>query len=329
MNDPIQEALEEARRQAENAPEQPRGNEEAPGESWRAHLHVNEKGKLMMNLHNTVVIMRHEFSASFRFSEFECEVVDMDGKPIEDADILEMQATLQNWGLRSVARTTVQDAIDLVARDFRFHPIRDYLDDLEWDGTPRLDWLFPYYFGSLALRQGMKLDDVHPYHREIGCRFMLGLVARIYDPGCQQDYMVILEGGQGETVAPYDGLTLTPAAPAQGPPPVTLALLRRGQDRFNIFCSPCHDRTGSGNGMIVRRGFKRPTSYHSDRLRSVPIDYFYQVMTEGYGVMPSYAPQVPPEDRWAIAAYIRALQLAVERSPELKQDLEKQAGVQP
>jgi len=119
----------------------------------------------------------------------------------------------------------------------------------------------------------------------------------------------VARGGQGETVAPYDGLTLTPRAAAQqGPPQITMALLRRGQDRFNIFCSPCHDHTGSGNGMIVRRGFKRPTSYHIDRLRNVPIDYFYQVMTEGFGVMPSYASQVPSEDRWAIAAYIRALQ---------------------
>jgi mono/diheme cytochrome c family protein len=117
-------------------------------------------------------------------------------------------------------------------------------------------------------------------------------------------------GGMGEKIAPYTGLTVFRVAVPPGPPPVTLALLKRGQERFNIFCSPCHDRTGSGDGMIVKRGFKRPTSYHTDRLRSVPVDYFYQVMTEGFGVMPSYASQVPPEDRWAIAAYIRALQYA-------------------
>ncbi len=118
----------------------------------------------------------------------------------------------------------------------------------------------------------------------------------------------VARGGPGETIAPYDGLTLASQVLPPGPPPITMALLQRGQQRFNIFCSPCHDRTGSGHGMIVRRGFKQPTSYHTDRLRNVPIDYFYQVMTEGYGVMPSYAPQVPPADRWAIAAYIRALQ---------------------
>jgi mono/diheme cytochrome c family protein len=117
-------------------------------------------------------------------------------------------------------------------------------------------------------------------------------------------------GGPGETIAPYTGLTLSRQVLPPGPPPVTLAMLQRGRERFNIFCSPCHDRTGSGNGMIVQRGFKRPTSYHTDRLRSVPVDYFYQVMTEGFGVMPSYASQVPPEDRWAIASYIRALQYA-------------------
>jgi mono/diheme cytochrome c family protein len=120
----------------------------------------------------------------------------------------------------------------------------------------------------------------------------------------------VARGGPGEKIAPYTGLTISRQTLPAGPPPVTLALLHRGQERFNIFCSPCHDRTGSGNGMIVQRGFKRPTSYHTDRLRSMPVDYFYQVMTEGYGVMPSYAPQVPPEDRWAIAAYIRALQVS-------------------
>jgi len=117
----------------------------------------------------------------------------------------------------------------------------------------------------------------------------------------------VARGGPGETIAPYDGLTLARSS-LQTPPPITLALLRRGRERFDIFCSPCHDRTGSGHGMIVRRGYKQPTSYHSDKLRNVPIDYFVQVMTEGFGVMPSYAAQVPPEDRWAIAAYIRALQ---------------------
>jgi mono/diheme cytochrome c family protein len=95
---------------------------------------------------------------------------------------------------------------------------------------------------------------------------------------------------------------------AQMPFPVTRELLLRGQERFNIYCSPCHDRVGTGRGMIVQRGYKQPTSYHIERLRTAPIGYFFNVITEGYGVMPTYAPQIPVADRWAIAAYIRALQ---------------------
>jgi mono/diheme cytochrome c family protein len=86
------------------------------------------------------------------------------------------------------------------------------------------------------------------------------------------------------------------------------ALLARGQQRFNIYCANCHGRTGAGDGMIVQRGYRRPPTYHSDRLRGVPIGHFFDVMTNGFGAMPSYALQVPVGDRWAIAAYIRALQ---------------------
>ena len=93
------------------------------------------------------------------------------------------------------------------------------------------------------------------------------------------------------------------------PFPLTRELLQRGQERFEVFCAPCHDRTGSGNGMIVQRGYRRPPSYHIDRLRQAPIGHFFDVMTHGFGSMPDYADQVPPRDRWAIAAYIRALQL--------------------
>ena len=94
------------------------------------------------------------------------------------------------------------------------------------------------------------------------------------------------------------------------PMPMTRALLERGRNRFNIYCTPCHGQVGDGRGMVVRRGYKQPTSYHDERLRQVPIGYFFDVMTNGFAVMPSYAPQLPPEDRWAIAAYIRALQLS-------------------
>ena len=92
------------------------------------------------------------------------------------------------------------------------------------------------------------------------------------------------------------------------PMPVTAEVMARGQERFNVFCSPCHGRTGQGNGMVVQRGFRAPPSYHEDRLRNAPVGYFFDVMTHGFGAMQDYAAQVPVADRWAIAAYIRALQ---------------------
>jgi mono/diheme cytochrome c family protein len=94
------------------------------------------------------------------------------------------------------------------------------------------------------------------------------------------------------------------------PPPLTLALLQRGQQRFRINCTPCHSELGDGNGMVVQRGFSAPPSYHIDRLRQAPTQHFYDVMTNGYGAMYSFAGRVSPQDRWAIAAYIRALQLS-------------------
>jgi hypothetical protein len=94
------------------------------------------------------------------------------------------------------------------------------------------------------------------------------------------------------------------------PFPITLDVLKRGQERFNIYCSPCHDRTGSGRGIIVRRGMKRPPSFHTARLREAPPGHFFNVITNGFGAMFSYASRLKPEDRWAVIAYIRALQLS-------------------
>ncbi|MGC3967468.1 MAG: cytochrome c [Pirellulales bacterium] len=91
---------------------------------------------------------------------------------------------------------------------------------------------------------------------------------------------------------------------------VNQALLERGMQRYMIYCTPCHGRTGDGDGMIVLRGYRRPPTLHSDRMRGLPDQHFYDVMTEGFGVMPSYRKQVPSDDRWAITAYIRALQLS-------------------
>jgi len=94
------------------------------------------------------------------------------------------------------------------------------------------------------------------------------------------------------------------------PLPVDLALLNRGEERYKIFCSPCHGLQGDGNGMVVMRGMKRPPSYHQDRLRQAANGYVYDVMTNGFGQMLGYSAQIPPRDRWAIIAYIRALQLS-------------------
>lgn len=108
--------------------------------------------------------------------------------------------------------------------------------------------------------------------------------------------------------APPYGIVARDEQPPPPPPPVTMALLQRGQERFNIYCSPCHARTGDGQGMIVQRGFPTPPSYFSDRLLAAPSRHFYDVITDGYGAMYPYADRVAPADRWAIAAYIRALQ---------------------
>jgi mono/diheme cytochrome c family protein len=122
---------------------------------------------------------------------------------------------------------------------------------------------------------------------------------------------------------PYGSHTRWPVTPPahtvardepRGPPlapPVTMALLERGQQRFDINCAPCHGRFGDGDGIIVQRGFPRPPSYYSDALRSAPNQHFYDVITHGHGVMYSYADRVEPADRWAITAYIRALQASM------------------
>ena len=102
----------------------------------------------------------------------------------------------------------------------------------------------------------------------------------------------------------------------QPPPPLSMALLERGQERFRIYCTPCHGELGNGQGMIVQRGFPPPPSYHSDRLRESPPQHFVDVITNGYGAMYSYADRVQPSDRWAIAAYIKALQRSQNARPE-------------
>lgn len=98
--------------------------------------------------------------------------------------------------------------------------------------------------------------------------------------------------------------------PQASPYPITQAFLQQGQERFNIYCAPCHSLLGDGQGMVVQRGFPAPPSFHQPRLRKAPDSHFYDVITHGFGIMYSYAARVPPADRWAIIAYIRALQLS-------------------
>jgi mono/diheme cytochrome c family protein len=109
---------------------------------------------------------------------------------------------------------------------------------------------------------------------------------------------------------------------------VDARVMARGQERFNIYCSPCHGRTGQGDGMVVRRGYRRPPSFHQDRLRNAPVGHFFDVISDGFGAMPDYAAQIKVEDRWAIIAYVRALQLSEHATPadvpaDHRGDLEK------
>jgi mono/diheme cytochrome c family protein len=110
--------------------------------------------------------------------------------------------------------------------------------------------------------------------------------------------------GQQEIAARED------ASAARASPPVTARLLARGQERYGIYCLPCHSPAGDGDGPVARRGFPNPPSFHEQRLREAPDRHFFDVITHGHGVMYSYADRVTPEDRWAIVAYIRALQLS-------------------
>jgi mono/diheme cytochrome c family protein len=142
--------------------------------------------------------------------------------------------------------------------------------------------------------------------------------------------LALLSGCDDMTVQPKagdysaDANLVTPAQDtvawgdtASKAPPLTLALIQRGQQRYRIDCTPCHSEWGDGHGMVVQRGFPAPPSYHIDRLRQAPTQHFYDVITHGYGAMYSFADRVAPTDRWAIAAYIRALQLSQHPPPQM------------
>ncbi len=114
----------------------------------------------------------------------------------------------------------------------------------------------------------------------------------------------------GTTTANTTGAAAFPDDVEVFPLPVTEELVTRGKERYEIFCSACHGFTGKGDGMVVRRGFRRAASFHDERLRAAPVGHYFDAMTNGWGAMPSYAPQIPVKDRWAIVAYIRALQIS-------------------
>lgn len=118
------------------------------------------------------------------------------------------------------------------------------------------------------------------------------------------------------------GIAAYPDDVEEFPIPITYDVVKRGKERYDIFCSACHGMTGNGDGMIVRRGFRRAATFHSDGLRQAPVGHYFDAITNGWGAMPPYAAQVPARDRWAIVAYIRALQLS-------QQNTQSQTGQPP
>jgi len=175
----------------------------------------------------------------------------------------------------------------------------------------------PYRISGAALALSVLLlagcrQDMHDQPKYVPLRpsdfFADGRSARPIPEG------TVSRGNLKEDTLYYTGKGADGKPSNQFPMPVTKELILRGEQRYNIYCTPCHDRTGNGNGMIVRRGYRRPPTYHSDRMREQPNGYYYDVITNGFGAMPDYAAQIQPQDRWAIVAYIRALQLSQQAS---------------
>jgi mono/diheme cytochrome c family protein len=161
--------------------------------------------------------------------------------------------------------------------------------------------------GTIGCRQ-----DMHDQPKYIPLRpssfFADGRSARPLPEG------TVARGHLNEDTAYYTGKGPDGKLVTEFPVPVTRDMILRGQQRFNVYCTPCHSRLGDGNGLVVQRGYRHPPSYHIDRLRQAPVGHFFDVMTNGFGAMPDYAAQVPTADRWAIASYIRALQYSQQAS---------------
>jgi hypothetical protein len=166
--------------------------------------------------------------------------------------------------------------------------------------------IFPALLALIAMTAGCRQDmHIQPYYRPLAKSdfFADARSARMPVEG------TVARGDLHEDTYFYSGRIGNNDGDYM-PFPVTAEVLARGRERFNITCAPCHGRVGDGNGFIPTRGLKQPPSFHIDRLRKVPIGYFFDVDTNGFGLMPDYAAQVAPRDRWCIAAYIRALQLS-------------------
>ncbi len=168
-----------------------------------------------------------------------------------------------------------------------------------------------FLFGAvvLVLASGVACrQDMHDQPKYIPLR-----PTEFYADGRSERQLIdgtVARGHLNDDAAYYAGKTADGKAVEQFPFPVTKDVILRGQSRYNVYCAPCHDRLGEGNGMVVRRGYRHPPSYHIDRLRQAADGYIFDVITNGFGAMPDYAAQIPVRDRWTIVAYIRALQLS-------------------
>jgi mono/diheme cytochrome c family protein len=159
----------------------------------------------------------------------------------------------------------------------------------------------PVVEGTVA--RGHLKDDVEFFTGKTGHEQSAATLAPQTDrPATAQQPPARQTSGQG--TQSYQGFV------SEFPIAVNREMLDRGQERYNIYCSVCHGRSGTGDGMVTRRGFKRPPSYHDERLRNAPVGYFFDVITNGFGAMPDYSAQISPRDRWAIISYVRALQLS-------------------
>jgi mono/diheme cytochrome c family protein len=164
------------------------------------------------------------------------------------------------------------------------------------------------FFGNgLASRQPIEGTIPRGYLRADNPEFYTGKKSGAASANATPAQQQIAGGPQQQQTAGAEQNSF-PDDVVEFPIPITKEIVERGRSRYDIFCSACHGMTGNGDGMIVRRGFRRAASFNDDRLRQAPVGHFFDAITNGWGAMPAYAPQVPVQDRWAIIAYIRALQ---------------------